>query len=269
VIVDRGFQPALWVSGGPDTTYNGGYDDGFIVKISSNGAHVWSSFLGGAGDEGSSGVSVNPDLDVFVVGGTASPGWLTGGFDTTLNGEDDAFVVKLSDRPPDGNNTGGNNGGDTKHDGQSPLYRFWSPVHMRHFYTVSETEKESFINNADVWTYEGIAYYVPSDANTPGSLPVYRFKGVSTVAYFYTITESEKDRLINEFADFWAFDGAAFRAFPPEAPQPEGTAPVYRFWSPVSIAHFYTMDEQERDALIRDYPTFWTYEGIAWYAYPR
>jgi len=29
------------------------------------------------------------------------------------------------------------------------------------------------------------------------------------------------------------------------------------------------MDEQERDALIRDYPTFWTYEGIAWYAYPR
>jgi len=272
VIVEKGLQPVLWVTGGPDLAYNGGYDDGFIAKVSSSGAHVWSSFIGGAGDEGNAGVAVNPAGDVFVVGGTLSPDWLTGGFDTSLNGEDDAFVVKISDGaadPNDDSGTNGSSGGEDKHAGQSPLYRFWSPVHLRHFYTTSETEKQDFITNAaDVWTYEGVAYYVPTDVNTPGSLPVYRFKGISTVMYFYTVSEAEKDVLVRDFADAMTLEGVAFRAFAPDATQPAGTAPVYRFWSGAYGCHFYTISEEERDILIRDFSLFWTLEGVAWYAYP-
>jgi hypothetical protein len=38
---------------------------------------------------------------------------------------------------------------------------------------------------------------------------------------------------------------------------------VYRFWSPVTQAHYYTVDPAERDNLIDDFPDVWTYEGVA------
>jgi len=50
---------------------------------------------------------------------------------------------------------------------------------------------------------------------------------------------------------------------------PAGCRPVYRFWSPRISAHFYTISEVERDYLLRTYGTeTWTYEGIAFYAWP-
>jgi len=45
-------------------------------------------------------------------------------------------------------------------------------------------------------------------------------------------------------------------------------APVYRFWSESLATHFYTISETEKDFLIREYPHVWTYDGIAFYAYP-
>lgn len=45
-------------------------------------------------------------------------------------------------------------------------------------------------------------------------------------------------------------------------------APVYRFWSDTLGAHFYTIDEAEKDALIRECANTWTFECIAFYAYP-
>jgi len=47
----------------------------------------------------------------------------------------------------------------------------------------------------------------------------------------------------------------------------EPNVTVYRFWSPVLSSHFYTASEQERDMLIRDFPSVWTYEGIAYHAF--
>ncbi len=47
-----------------------------------------------------------------------------------------------------------------------------------------------------------------------------------------------------------------------------GLAPVYRFWSAKLGDHLYTLDEAEKARLQRDYPDVWTFEGIAFYAYP-
>jgi hypothetical protein len=44
------------------------------------------------------------------------------------------------------------------------------------------------------------------------------------------------------------------------------TVPVFRFWSPVTSSHFYTVDESERDGLILNYQGIWTYEGTAYQA---
>ena len=54
---------------------------------------------------------------------------------------------------------------------------------------------------------------------------------------------------------------------PPPAP-PAGARPVYRFWSPVTGAHFYTISEREKDKLIEKYADVWTFEGPAFYAWP-
>jgi len=73
--------------------------------------------------------------------------------------------------------------------------------------------------------------------------------------------------LIRDVQAVWTFQGTAFYAFPPTV-QPAGTSPVYRFWSGTTGCHFYTINEAERDMLIRDFQAVWAFEGIAWYAYP-
>jgi len=53
--------------------------------------------------------------------------------------------------------------------------------------------------------------------------------------------------------------------YAPEPVTPPTTA-VYRFWSPVTSSHFYTIDEAEVQNLLTNYSWAWTYEGVAYYA---
>ncbi|MBN1508132.1 MAG: hypothetical protein JW955_14875 [Sedimentisphaerales bacterium] len=145
------------------------------------------------------------------------------------------------------------------------VYRFWSPVNSVHFYTISELERDMLIRDfPNIWTYEGPAYHTASSQSAAGLLPVYRFW--SGHSHFYTISEDEKDMLIRDFPNVWTFEGIAFYAYP-EGQQPAGTEPVYRFWNGATVCHFYTISESERDMIIRDFPSIWTFEGIAYYAY--
>ncbi|MBI1336224.1 MAG: choice-of-anchor D domain-containing protein [Phycisphaera sp.] len=89
-------ESAGWTSGGPDTSYNGGADDIYVVKLATNGQFIWSTYLGGAGDDYGTGLSVAGDGSVYLTGQTDSTGWVSGGYDTTQNGGPDAFVVKLN-----------------------------------------------------------------------------------------------------------------------------------------------------------------------------
>ena len=52
-----------------------------------------------------------------------------------------------------------------------------------------------------------------------------------------------------------------------EAP-PAGTRPVYRYWSAKLGTHFYTIDAKEKAKIDSQYSHVWTYEGIAFYAWP-
>ncbi|MHC4518804.1 MAG: hypothetical protein ACYTAS_09475 [Planctomycetota bacterium] len=147
------------------------------------------------------------------------------------------------------------------------IHRFWSPVLISHFYTGSEEEKDQVLTQyPDTWIYEGVAYHALPSAKEPNSAPVYRFWSDVLGTHFYTMDEKERDKLINEFSDVWTYERIEFYAFPVDQ-QPKNTFPVHRFWSDSSRAHFYTMDEEETDKLITEYPDVWTYEGIAWYAY--
>ncbi len=147
-----------------------------------------------------------------------------------------------------------------------PVYRFWSPVLQRHFYTISEGEKNKVVNNySDIWTYEQVAYYAFAGATDPIAAPVHRFWSASLKTHFYTMSEAERDKLINNYSNVWTDEGVAFYAYSVGA-HPQGTSAVYRFWS--GSAHFYTISAAEHDKLLNDPLHIWAFELIAWYAYP-
>jgi len=84
--------------GAYDTTFNG-YDDAFVVKLNPSGtALAYATFLGGNSDDWGEGIAVDANGVAYVTGGTLSSDFPTtpGAFDTTHNGDEDAFVVKLN-----------------------------------------------------------------------------------------------------------------------------------------------------------------------------
>jgi len=147
------------------------------------------------------------------------------------------------------------------------VHRLWSSTHGRHFYTIDDAERDAFLQDSTGgWVYEGIAFSVFTDDSEPNVKPVHRFCSTSLNAYFYTIVDAEKNRLIQDYSHVWTYEGVAFYGFP-EGQQPLDASPVYRFWSDPLGTHFYTIDGAERDGLINEYAHVWTYEGVAWYAY--
>ncbi len=148
------------------------------------------------------------------------------------------------------------------------VWRFWSPVLSRHFYTISEDERDYVLANyGNVWTYEGIVCNAFETADDAGLAPVYRFWSARSSAHFYTLDEAERAFIVREYPDVWTYEGVAFYAWPAGS-QPAGTLPVHRFWSSSLESHFYTAGDPEQFAVANGGANLWAYEGIAWYAYP-
>jgi hypothetical protein len=87
-------EAANWASGGFDTNHHG-RRDAFIAKISPAGNRLWSAYYGGTNNDYGNDIAIDGAGNLIMVGETYSSGWFTGGFDTTLLGAGDAFVVKL------------------------------------------------------------------------------------------------------------------------------------------------------------------------------
>ncbi|MBN1507795.1 MAG: hypothetical protein JW955_13175 [Sedimentisphaerales bacterium] len=96
---------------------------------------------------------------------------------------------------------------------------------------------------------------------------VYRFWSPILDEHFYTISEKEKDALILNYPDVWTFEGPVFKAA--GTALATGLAPVYRFWSDKYSTHFYTISETEKDEFLTELADVWTFEGVAFFAYPE
>jgi hypothetical protein len=78
---------------------NGGGEDAFVTKLSSaDGALIYSTYLGGSGDDESDGIAIDPGGNAFVAGSTTSPQFPTtlGALQLNDKGLEDAFVTKLN-----------------------------------------------------------------------------------------------------------------------------------------------------------------------------
>jgi hypothetical protein len=111
-----------------------------------------------------------------------------------------------------------------------------------------------------------VNYTTSGGAVAQPDVAVYRFWSPVKSGHFYTISEQERDMLIRDFPSIWTYEGVAYHTFSSAAEA--ALKPVYRFWSGDLGVHFYTISEQEKDVVIRDYTYTWTFEGIAFYAYP-
>ncbi|MBL8015414.1 MAG: hypothetical protein JNK26_04470, partial [Candidatus Doudnabacteria bacterium] len=120
------------------------------------------------------------------------------------------------------------------------------------------------------WKYERIAFRAfDANLNYPpsvGLLPVYRFWSAGLNSHFYTMDESEKQKLIDNPTMGWAYERVAFKAF--RTPYQNYTLPLYRFWSDKLQAHFYTTDEGEKNDLINNPSKGWKYEMVAFHVLP-
>jgi len=153
----------------------------------------------------------------------------------------------------------------------SPIFRFWSDLHSRHLLTSDRSAANELLarHTEQEWAYDGIAFYAFAEAyDAEGVVPAYRFQSAVSDAYFDTISEAERDFLESDPDRYkWWFRGIEFYVLP------HGDAdsmPVYRFWSRLNNAHYYTINETTKDYLLDLYDEDeMALEGVAWYAYPN
>lgn len=153
---------------------------------------------------------------------------------------------------------------------QAVVYRFFIPSIGSHFYTASEVEKQSVIDNLPNYVYEGESYQVvsssQSDDSLSGAKPVYRFFNQSTGVHLYTISEVEKDFVQNNLSNY-TFENIAYYAY--DTPQ-ENTTELYRFYHSEGDFHFYTPSLTERDFILENLPQYQLEgnDGVAYYVEP-
>jgi len=82
-------------SGGYQNTL-GGIFDAFLVKYNDSGIQHWSTYYGGANDDRGFSTTTNISGDVYIAGYTNSGGMALGGYQNTLGGIFDAFLVKFN-----------------------------------------------------------------------------------------------------------------------------------------------------------------------------
>ena len=148
------------------------------------------------------------------------------------------------------------------------VYRFFRPDTGVHFYTASELERDSIINNLSDYTYEGASYIAAAETADPitQAKPVYRFFNTHTGAHLYTMSEQERDSVNNTLSNY-TYEGIAYYGYESDRP---GAAPLYRFYNPETDAHFYTPSKIERDTVLSDLPDYQleSDDGIAFYVEP-
>jgi hypothetical protein len=106
--------------------------------------------------------------------------------------------------------------------GTSPVYRFWSPVYSRHFFTISLAERNHIMATwPDIWHYEGVAWHAYVSAGS-GRSPIYRFWSPVYNGHFFTISEAEKNYIQATWPDIWKYEGVAYYAYAVSA----GAAPA-------------------------------------------
>jgi hypothetical protein len=75
---------------------NGGIAAAYLVKFNSDGDRIWATYYSGGNFTGATSVAVDSQQNVYITGFTLDNGLSFNGFQNSLNGSSDAFLVKFS-----------------------------------------------------------------------------------------------------------------------------------------------------------------------------
>lgn len=148
------------------------------------------------------------------------------------------------------------------------VYRFGETNAQTQFYTTSEVERDSIIENLPNYEYIGESF---TGAPNPGEdisgvVPVYRFFNSNTGVHLYTSSEVERNAVTENLPNYTP-EGISYYAY---ESQQEGSVPLYRFYNTGLDAHFYTPSVEERDEFLASsaYQPEGGEDGIACYVQP-
>lgn len=149
------------------------------------------------------------------------------------------------------------------------VYRFLETEAQTQFYTTSEEERDTILEDLPQYQYQGESFVGapnPDATEITGVIPVYRFFNTNTGVHLYTTSEEEQD-FITENLPHYDSEGISYYGYESEV---EGSVPLYRFYNASLDAHFYTPSTAERDEFLADtsYQLEGEEEGIAYYVNP-
>ncbi len=104
---------------------------------------------------------------------------------------------------------------------------------------------------------EGVANWL-----SPNTGAAYRFYNSASNSYFWSISNSEVQTILDSYPQF-KYEGLAYFA---STSGGNGFLPVYRFRNKVNGSYLWTIDQGERNSIRQNYSTIFVEEGIAWYA---
>jgi predicted outer membrane repeat protein len=108
-----------------------------------------------------------------------------------------------------------------------------------------------------------------SDTNEDVAADVYAKTATESSAYTLPEGSYEAELAFGNLYDVASSEGTPFQCGKVTLVGHRFTVPyaaVYRFYAPSTVAHFYTIDANEKKYLTENWAAFWTYEGIAFNA---
>lgn len=101
----------------------------------------------------------------------------------------------------------------------------------------------------------------PDPAPGTGKTSVYRFYNKKNGSHFYTASASERDTVILNHSQTYAFEGVAYSI---DSSNPANCSPLYRFYNRLSGSHFYTASAEEKDMVVTGLSSTFAFEGTAY-----
>jgi len=83
--------------GSHQQSFGGGFNDGFLAAFDSSGQRLWGTYYGGSEGDGIYGLTLSADQYIYCAGVSESQNNIStsGTFQPSLNGDEDAFLVKF------------------------------------------------------------------------------------------------------------------------------------------------------------------------------
>ena len=92
---------------GHQNNFGGGIYDAFMAQLNSFGTKNYGTYYGGFGDENGNTVATNSNGSIYLAGSTTSIDTISHlGFQNTIGGQSDAYIVKFNNLKPNASNLG-------------------------------------------------------------------------------------------------------------------------------------------------------------------